>query len=173
MGTKYEKPGTGIPKSDLASSVQTSLATADAAETPAGAQAKVNTHATVIATTGALGHIKVGTNLTINDSGVLSANTTAVIFARTAVTSATYTVTTTDYLLSCNRVGTIAITLPAASTVGRVIAVKDAGGHAGTNTITITPAGADTIDTNANVTITQNFNSLTLIADGTSNWEII
>src|SRR5688500_1377657 len=44
IAAKYTKPTDGIPKSDLTQAVQTSLDKADAAETPAGAQAKVDTH---------------------------------------------------------------------------------------------------------------------------------
>lgn len=44
IAAKYTKPASGIPKADLTSGVQSSLDAADGAETPAGAQAKVDTH---------------------------------------------------------------------------------------------------------------------------------
>ncbi len=65
------------------------------------------------------------------------------------------------------------ITLPAAAdvTAGRYFIIKDKSGDANTNNITVTPAGADTIDeTASSTTINTSYGSLTLISDGVANW---
>ena len=65
------------------------------------------------------------------------------------------------------------LTLPTAQTVsGRTIIVKDAGGNAATNNITIDTEGAQTIDGAATKVISTNYDSVKLYCDG-SNWFLI
>jgi hypothetical protein len=62
------------------------------------------------------------------------------------------------------------ITLATADTVaGRVIIVKDESGGAGTNNITVTTQGGQTIDGAASITISSNYGVVRVYSDGT-NW---
>ena len=93
----------------------------------------------------------------------------------TTVNAATYDLETSDYILHVTYTGTGAVTsltLPTAQTVsGRIIVIKDAGGNALTNNITIDTEGAETIDGSATVVINSNYTSISLYSDG-SNWFI-
>jgi len=69
-------------------------------------------------------------------------------------------------------VGTaITLTLPTA-VEGATYIIKDEGGNASSNNITIATPGTETIDSSASTTIVSNYNSVTLYSDG-SNWFII
>jgi len=91
----------------------------------------------------------------------------------TTVNAATYDLLTTDYILHITYTGTGAVTsltLPTAQcTAGRTIIVKDAGGNAETNSITIDTEGAETIDGAATFVIDANYEAISLYSDG-SNW---
>lgn len=79
--------------------------------------------------------------------------------------------TTTDMIILVDTSAARAITLPAA-TAGRVIIIKDKTGTAGTNNITITRAGSESIEgIAANYVMATNWGRLTLACDGT-NWFI-
>ncbi len=69
--------------------------------------------------------------------------------------------------------GAFAVTIPAinAANKGRAIIVKNVTASA--TAITVTATGADTIDTLATFPITAGFVSITLVSDGTSNWNIV
>jgi len=102
-------------------------------------------------------------------------NNGAVIMHRTVVAAATYTLLRSDYYLgvSYTATGAVAITLATASLEeGRVIQIKDEGGLAGTNNITILTEGAETIDGSVTATLNGNYNSITLISNG-SHWFIV
>lgn len=94
----------------------------------------------------------------------------------TTVNVATYDLLATDDILHVTYTSTGAVTsltLPTAQTVaGRRIIVKDAGGNANTNNITIDTEGAETIDGSATNVISTDYGSVTLYSDG-SNWFII
>jgi hypothetical protein len=51
----------------------------------------------------------------------------------------------------------------------RLIIVKDEGGQAATNTLTVATEGSETIDGSATATITSNYGAVRLYSDG-SNW---
>jgi len=93
----------------------------------------------------------------------------------TTVNTATYSLLVTDLILNVTYTATgapITITLPTAQVVtGRSIVVKDAGGNASTNNITIDTEGAETIDGAATAVIAADYNSINLYSDG-SNWFI-
>lgn len=73
----------------------------------------------------------------------------------------------------CNTTGgAITVTLPAGHSSGEVVVVKDSGGSAGTNYITINPAGAETIDGITSHVIFGNYESVTFQSDGT-DWYLI
>lgn len=94
----------------------------------------------------------------------------------TTVNVATYDLLPNDYILSITYTVTGAVTsltLPTAQTVaGRTINIKDAGGNAGTNSITVDTEGAQTIDGSATAVINGDYDGLTLYCDG-SNWFIV
>ena len=87
----------------------------------------------------------------------------------TTVTTATYTLLDSDSFLLINRAGTVAITIPTPLS-GRVVRIKDSGGNASQYNITAT-ATAVTIDGQATAVIGTDYDSISLISDGT-NWFI-
>jgi hypothetical protein len=92
----------------------------------------------------------------------------------TTVNAATYSTLTTDFILhvTYTATGTVAITLPTAQVEdGRILVVKDAGGNAGTNNITISTQGSETIDGSATATINSDYSAINLYSNGT-NWYI-
>lgn len=91
-----------------------------------------------------------------------------------AVLTPYYTLATDDNILhvTYTATGSITITLPTAQTdVGRIITVKDAGGAATTNNITVATEGAEKIDGVDTAVISTNYDSLDIYSDGT-NWFI-
>lgn len=83
-----------------------------------------------------------------------------------------YTVTSSDYTLLCNATGgSVTFTLTAASArSGQVLVFKktDSSG----NTCVINRAGSDTIDGATSLTLSTQYQSATIQADGTSAWWI-
>ena len=67
--------------------------------------------------------------------------------------------------------GPITVTLPAPS-LGAQFIVKDAGGAASTNSITLDPAGADLIDGQASLVLTSDYGAVQLVSDST-NWFVL
>ena len=93
----------------------------------------------------------------------------------TVVNISAYTILEKDNIIhsTYSATGAQTITIPTAQLVsGRIIVVKDAGGNAGTNNITIETEGAETIDGEANHIINSNYGSVTLYSNGTA-WFII
>lgn len=94
----------------------------------------------------------------------------------TTVNAATYDLLVTDYILHVTYTGTGAVTsltLPTAQcTSGRLIHIKDAGGNASVNNITVDTEGAETIDGAATAVINGDYDAITLYSSG-SNWYII
>lgn len=70
--------------------------------------------------------------------------------------------------------GPVAITLPPAfNNRGLTTIVKDVGGAAAANAITVVPTGTDTIDGGASAGISVNKGSLRFVSDGVSDWLIV
>ena len=91
----------------------------------------------------------------------------------TTVNAATYDLLQSDYILNVTYTSTGAVTsltLPTAQTIeGRIIHIKDSGGNAGANNITIDTEGGENIDGAGTYVISTNYDKVTLYCDG-SNW---
>ncbi|QNN23307.1 hypothetical protein HED60_13825 [Planctomycetales bacterium ZRK34] len=87
---------------------------------------------------------------------------------RVAVSSSPYDADLSDYYVGVDTSsGAITVNLPA-STSGKVIVVKDEGGNAGTNNITV----VGTIDGGTNHTINVNYGTVSLIGDGSAWFKV-
>lgn len=87
-------------------------------------------------------------------------------------TGSTGSIQDTDELIAATA-GSITLTLPAASTAGagRQYIIKDKNGNAGGTPITVASGTAgDDIDGDASFILSTNFESVTLVSDGTSRW---
>lgn len=83
------------------------------------------------------------------------------------------TLAITDDILAITSTGAArAVTLPAASTApaGQQFTVKDEGGGATANNITITRAGSDVIDGATTYVLDANYEAVTFYSDGVSKW---
>lgn len=102
--------------------------------------------------------------------------TSTILTNVTDVNAATYDIGTNDSVLHVSYTGTAAVTnLKLLSSIcqnGRLVFIKDSGGNAGFNNITITTEGIELIDGSATLVINSNYSSVTLYAYG-SNWYII
>lgn len=86
--------------------------------------------------------------------------------------SATYTAIQGDYILGNTTSAGFTITLPAASTVpGAIITVTKVSSDA--NNLTVSRAGSDLIVGATTAVISVQYNSITLLSDGSSNWFIL
>jgi len=117
----------------------------------------------VSVSTGAGDNDKLVTQGYVNDQ--ITATTTV-----TTVNVATYDLLTTDDFLHVTYTSTAAVTsltLPTAqTTAGRCITIKDAGGNASANNITVDTEGAETIDGAATAVISGNYDSISLYSNG-------
>ncbi len=85
-----------------------------------------------------------------------------------------YTTTADNCIVSVDSTGgAVTITLGSASVAtGKIVVIKDAGGSANSNNITIDTEGSETIDGSASTSITSDYGVVRLYSDGT-NWFII
>ncbi len=127
-----------------------------------------------------------GSLATLDDSGNLSTpgsitagsaliTSGAFCLTPTIITAAgPVSVAATDSIIMLNKtVGAATIvTLPSLQKVGRVLIIKDLKGDANINQITVLASGGETIDGLAGFVISQTFQSITLIYNG-SGWSII
>jgi len=87
----------------------------------------------------------------------------------TSINVAAYALLITDTILSVSYAGACTITIPTAQiTNGRRLVIKDAGGLAGTNNITIATEGAETIDGSATAVINSDYSAINIYSDGTN-----
>lgn len=97
----------------------------------------------------------------------------------TPVTATPYVILTTDTFVYVNFAGPVALTLPdaaawlAAHANGLPLTIKDISGAAATNNITITRAGADTIDGATSYVITSDFGGVKLRPPAAGSWAIV
>jgi hypothetical protein len=119
-----------------------------------------------------LGTLTAGTGISIaNTPGVITiSNTGGSSFTYTNVNTTPYVVLPADQFLGvdCSG-GVITVQLPNAPSTGRIFVVKDRTGSAGTNTITVTTVGgAVNIDGATSRLMILNYESLSLLFDGTT-----
>lgn len=90
-------------------------------------------------------------------------------------TGDTYNVTSTDVvILADSSLNVITINLPAATTSGRLLYIKDSGGNSSTNNITLVQDGTDTIDgSTENIAINSNYTCYTILSNGSGGWFIM
>ena len=89
---------------------------------------------------------------------------------------ATYAMTSTDRFVGVDYSGgSVTLTLPSAAscTLGTTLIIKDVGGNATANNIDINAQGGDLIDGAASQSITQDYNSYTLIYSRANTWSIV
>lgn len=108
-------------------------------------------------------------------STITIVGTSEQIIPVTALTnlSSPYIVLTTDYYMTCNvSGGVLTIRLPNAPTTGRVYVVKDAGGNAATNNITVTTVGG-VVNIDGATTFVMNtaYQSASFLFNG-ATWEV-
>lgn len=121
------------------------------------------------------GRVGIGTTTPTHPLTVVGASylSGALVHKRTAVTN-DYSVALTDYYLGVDTTSnTVDLTLPAASTAveGQTYVVKDEGGNAAANAITVLRSASDTIDGNTSVALDVPYSALSLYTDG-ANWFI-
>lgn len=94
--------------------------------------------------------------------------------AVSSVKTANYTASiTADYVIRVDSSGGgFTVSLPAGHAAGDTLVIKDVSGSAGTNNVIIDPNAAETIDGSATFTMSVNYQSVTVVSDGT-NWAII
>lgn len=121
-----------------------------------------------------------------NGSGVAVQLTSgsSIISAPSSVESFEYTEVNTDLVIAPSDTFVVLnvdcsaarnITLPSASAVvpGRIYFIKDGTNQSETNTLTVTPNGADTINLAATWTITSDGGAILVSSDGISNWSVL
>lgn len=132
-------------------------------------------HSTNQSTTEWIGLTHDGTDAVIDQGAGTTKLAGGLTYNVTTVNAATYDLLITDNIVHVTYTGTGAVTsltLPTAQTLaGRVIVIKDAGGNAAANNITVDTEGAEAIDGNATAVINGDYDSINLYSDG-SNWFI-
>lgn len=110
--------------------------------------------------------------LSLDEEGTVN-NAGGYIHKRTA-TATNYNISSDDYYIGVTDT-TVSRTIQLMSALvsaGRIFIVKDESGAAGTNNISITTEGAETIDGQSNYTISVNYGAAIFICDGT-NWFVL
>ncbi len=87
-------------------------------------------------------------------------------------TDSPYTVASDDdVILVDTSAGAVTINLGAvASNSGRRLQIKDTGGNAATNNITIDPDGSETIDNQSTYVMDENLFAIDIVCDGSENY---
>lgn len=107
---------------------------------------------------------------TINLDDIVSLNNGFKLTAVSNISTATTLTTSTIIALIDTSSSAFTVTLPdAPNATNHYFIILDTGGNAGTNNITIDTDGASLITGESSVTITNNYNCLTLFSEG-SNW---
>lgn len=111
----------------------------------------------------------VGTLTALSVSGLSTLSSGQIVKTRVVTAAGAVTVTATDYIVIVNKASgaSTVVNLPAAgSATGQVYIIKDGKGDAASNNITLTPASGN-IDGAATYVISTNYNSTTIVDNGT------
>jgi len=84
---------------------------------------------------------------------------------------ANYTMSSSDFAILANASSALTITLPTAKRGGMIVHIKKI--DTSPNVVTVSRTGTDTIEGTTTKTLTTQYQSLMLIADGTSTWYIL
>ena len=117
------------------------------------------------------GNLSIADGYTLSTAGEL--NIEGSVLSNVTTQTSSYVVdsqTIKDYVILCNFSVSGSVTLPM-PTAGRTLLIKDISGNASTNNITVTHHSAETIDGNSSYTIVVNYETITVISNGT-NWFI-
>lgn len=94
------------------------------------------------------------------------------IYTPTTVNTATHTISQAERILHVTypTTGACTITIPSTFATGgwAFITIKDASGNAGTNNITVSTEGSETIDGAATAVINSNYSAINIYTDGTN-----
>lgn len=119
----------------------------------------------IVACVDSNGWVRVNTNSQLHSMG-------GNYFARFA-TNASCTIPLNFRIYSCTGTTGLVFTLPSSITCSNIVlTIKDEGGNALVNNITVTAAGGETIDGLGQQTITGNYDSMTIYSAGASGWFI-
>ena len=113
-----------------------------------------------------------GPNVVINDFPAIILSTT---YAHTRVITDYQATVSDEYIGVDTSIMAITITLPEISTLGtpnnhKLYTITDEGGNALANNITIATSGGDTIIGQPSVVLNDNYNSISIYSDGTTEW---
>ena len=86
----------------------------------------------------------------------------------TTTTLATYTLSTSNDLLICNRATAVTVNLPAATGSKKVYNIKNIN----TGTVTVTPNGVETVDGETTQSLYQ-YESMTVVDNASGTWVIL
>ncbi len=157
--TAYQKPGTGIPSTDMTAAVQASLGLADSATQPGDLGG-----AAVLDVGTAAGTVAAG-----DDSRIVAGGTALQPLTYRATTDAAVTAVAGEFLRCSVADAEVSVTLPSAATAGagaRVVAQLDDDTSAGNNLIVLAA------DAGSNVTLTGADETLEVVSDG-AVWRVV
>lgn len=128
---------------------------------------------------GSPGTVKAGLDETDIRITALENSNASTGYVVTEVDATTHTVTSDDYIITVKHTVTapVTITLPQISTLTdtagkKMYIIKDIGGSAGSNNITISAQGPDTIDGSSTFILSGDYNAVQIVSSG-SNWYVM
>lgn len=135
---------------------------------PSGANYLIRAQAGASGTTDIFSVRNNGDVTSVGSASFAGVTSTAGMKVTYAAKTATYPITTSDYIIDCTA-NTFTVTLPTAvSDTGRTFIIKNSG----TGTITVATTSSQTIDGSLTFVLSTQYEAITVVSDGT-NWKII
>jgi hypothetical protein len=108
-------------------------------------------------------------SVTVNSKGLVTVGSTSQSITNVTTVTSNYSITTANNVILAN--GTLTATLPATNTVptGTIFQLKTISVN---GVLTIAGSGSNTIDGSSTITLNQQYQSITVVSNGT-NWFII